>query len=58
MTTQDKNDAKTCGSCGLAHPVEEDTTYCVKCLEHFDSGCMNEVNGSPVCFQCGEENDE
>jgi formylmethanofuran dehydrogenase subunit E len=47
--------AKFCNSCLNTHAVEDDATYCVKCFENFDSGCMNEVNGEPVCFQCGEE---
>lgn len=41
-----------CKSCGNTHEVEPDPCYCVKCEENFDSGCMNEVNGEPVCFQC------
>lgn len=45
--------AKYCKSCGNTHEVEPDPCYCVKCEENFDSGCMNEVNGEPVCFQCG-----
>jgi hypothetical protein len=46
--------AKFCKSCLNTHAVEEDACYCVKCFENFDSGCMNEINGEPVCFQCDE----
>lgn len=41
-----------CGSCELTHEVEDDPTYCVKCNKNFDSGCMNEIKGEPVCFPC------
>jgi hypothetical protein len=44
--------AKFCKSCLNTHAVEEDACYCVRCSENFDSGCMNEINGEPVCFQC------
>lgn len=41
-----------CGSCGSAHPVETEPSYCSRCHNNYDSGCMNEIAGSPVCFQC------
>ena len=43
-----------CGSCKNTHAVEPDPCYCVKCEENFDSGCMNEIDGEPVCFNCSE----
>lgn len=43
---------ENCGSCLLDHEIEEDPSYCVKCKKNIDSGCMNEINGEPVCFPC------
>lgn len=47
--------AVTCGSCKQDHTVEDDQTYCSRCLVNYDSGCMNEIDGEPVCFNCEEE---
>ena len=41
-----------CGSCKLEHEIEEDPSYCSRCSNNYDSGCMNEIAGSPVCFPC------
>jgi hypothetical protein len=44
-----------CGSCLGVHEVEDDPCYCVVCSNNYDSGCMNEINGEPVCFGCSEK---
>lgn len=43
-----------CDSCKNIHTTEIDPAYCSKCFNNFDSGCMNEINGEPVCFNCSE----
>ena len=44
-----------CGSCLEVHAVEDNLTYCVVCSNNYDSGCMNEIEGEPVCFGCSEK---
>jgi hypothetical protein len=41
-----------CGSCKKNHEIEFDPPYCAKCFNNYDSGCMNEIKGDPVCFNC------
>ena len=48
--------AVLCGSCDGVHEVEDNATYCVVCEMNYDSGCMTEVEGEPVCFKCEVDN--
>lgn len=51
----DEGKKMKCGSCLEVHEVEDNPTYCVVCSSNYDSGCMNEIDGEPICFGCSEK---